>query len=71
MEPKFIRDRQRAGIEATKKKHVYNGRPSQVDSERIKELAADKIPKARIARDFKVSHVTVYRAQKVGDDSVA
>lgn len=71
MEPKFIRDRQRAGIEATKKKGVYKGSPSQVDTERTKELAADKIPKARIARDFKVSHMTVYRALKVGDDSVA
>ena len=32
--------------------------------ERIRQLAAENVPKARIARDLKVSRMTVYRALK-------
>ncbi len=71
MELKFIRDRQRAGIDAARKKGVYKGRPKRVDAERIRQLAAEKVPKARIARDLKVSRMTVYRALKDGDGSTA
>ena len=71
MELKFIRDRQRAGIDAARKKGVYKGRPKRVDAERIQLLAAEKVPKARIARDLKVSRMTVYRALKDGDGSTA
>jgi DNA invertase Pin-like site-specific DNA recombinase len=38
MELSFIRDRQRAGIEAAKTKGVYKGRPITFDHERIVEL---------------------------------
>ena len=69
MELKFIRDRQSAGIDAAKKKGVYKGRPKQVDAEKIRELAAERIPKAQIARDLKISRMTVYRALKDGDSS--
>ena len=71
MELKFIRDRQRAGIEAAKKKGVYNGRQKQVDEEMIRQCAAEKVPKARIARDLKISRMSVYRALKNGDGSTA
>ena len=71
MELKFIRDRQRAGIEAAKKKGVYKGRQKQVDEEMIRQLAAEKVPKARIARDLKISRMSVYRALKNGDGSTA
>ncbi len=64
MELKFIRDRQRAGIEAARERGVYKGRRRQVDVERIRQLAAENVPKARIARDLKVSRMTVYRALK-------
>lgn len=62
MELKFIRDRQRAGIEAAKDKGVYKGRKKAVDDAEIRRLAADGIPKAKIARDLGVSRMTVYRA---------
>lgn len=64
MELKFIRDRQRAGIDAAKGKGVYKGRQKQVDEEAIRRMAADGVPKARIARDLGVSRMTVYRALK-------
>ncbi len=71
MELKFIRDRQRAGIEAAKKKGIYKGRQKQVDEEMIRQLAAEKVPKARIARDLKISRMSVYRALKNRDGSTA
>ncbi len=59
MELKFIRDRQRAGIEAAKRRGVYKGRKTQVDEERIRQLVAEKVPKAKIARDLGSSKNTV------------
>ena len=67
MELKFIRDRQRAGIETAKRKGVYRGRQKRIDEERIRQLAAGKVPKARIARDLGISRMSVYRALKNGD----
>ena len=62
MELKFIRDRQRAGIEAAKGKGVYKGRQKSVDDEEIRRLASKGTAKAQIARDLGVSRMTVYRA---------
>lgn len=62
MELKFIRDRQRAGIEAAKKKGVYKGRQKQIDDAEIRRLVAEGIPKVQVARDLGVSRMTVYRA---------
>jgi DNA invertase Pin-like site-specific DNA recombinase len=62
MELKFIRDRQRAGIEAAKDKGIYKGRQKRVDEDAISRLASEGVPKARIARDLGVSRMTVYRA---------
>ena len=62
MELTFIRDRQRAGIEAAKQKGVYKGRRKQVDDLKIRRLAAEGASKAKIARDMGVSRMTVYRA---------
>src|SRR5207342_3007671 len=41
MELGFIRDRQRAGIEAAKSKGVYKGRPVKLDWNRIRHMDAD------------------------------
>eukprot|EP00933_Yihiella_yeosuensis_P045277 TRINITY_DN40638_c0_g1_i1.p1 TRINITY_DN40638_c0_g1~~TRINITY_DN40638_c0_g1_i1.p1 ORF type:complete len:210 (+),score=14.45 TRINITY_DN40638_c0_g1_i1:72-701(+) len=62
MELKFIRDRQRAGIDAAKDRGVYTGRKKQVDDDEIRRLAEAGRPKAKIARDLGVSRMTVYRA---------
>ena len=62
MELKFIRDRQRAGIEAAKGKGAYKGRRKSIDDEKIRQLADAGIAKAKIARDLGVSRMTVYRA---------
>ena len=52
MELKFIRDRQRAGIDAAKDKGVYKGRQKRVDDDAIRRLASEGGPKAQIARDL-------------------
>ncbi len=50
LELKFIRDHQRAGIDAAKAKGVYQGRKQQIDTDRVRELVAQNMPKAQIAR---------------------
>ena len=62
MELKFIRDRQRAGIEAAKGRGVYKGRQKRVDDEEIRRLESRGISKTKIARDLGISRMTVYRA---------
>lgn len=62
MELKFIRDRQRAGIEAAKGKGVYKGRQKTVDDAEIQRRVKLGVPKAQVARDLGVSRMTVYRA---------
>ncbi|WP_386172445.1 recombinase family protein [Sulfitobacter sp. R86518] len=66
MELKFIRDRQRAGINAAKGKGIYKGRQKKVDDAEIQRLAAAGTSKAQIARDLGVSRMTVYRALDTG-----
>lgn len=62
MELKFIRDRQRAGIDAAKGKGVYKGRQKRVDDAEIRRLASNGVAKAQIARDLRISRMSVYRA---------
>lgn len=62
MELKFIKDRQRTGIEVAKTKGAYKGRKKTVDEAEIRRLATTGISKAQIARDINVSRMTVYRA---------
>ncbi len=69
MELKFIKDRQRAGIEAAKTKGVYKGRRKSVDEAEIRKLASEGISKAQIARNLSISRMTVYRTlQNDGSD---
>lgn len=62
MELKFIKDRQRAGIEAAKAEGIYKGRKKSVDDEEIRRRIAAGASKASVARDLKVSRMTIYRA---------
>ncbi|CAN7759812.1 recombinase family protein [Ensifer adhaerens] len=62
MELKFIKDRQRAGIDAAKAGGVYKGRKKNVDDDEIRKRIAAGASKTAVARDLKVSRMTVYRA---------
>lgn len=62
MELRFIRDRQRAGIDVAKSRGTYKGRQKQVDDKEIRRLVLEGLSKAQIARDLGVSRMTVYRA---------
>ncbi|BCH19977.1 recombinase family protein [Mesorhizobium sp. L-2-11] len=62
MELKFIKDRQRAGIAAARADGVYKGRKKNVDDDEIRRRVAAGASKASVARDLKVSRMTVYRA---------
>ena len=65
MELKFIKDRQRAGIEAAKVEGAYKGRKKNVDDDEIRRRVAAGASKASVARELKVSRMTVYRALDV------
>ena len=71
MELQFIRDRQRAGIEAAKGRGVYKGRRKQIDDAEIRKLAGTGMTKAAIARELGVSRMSVYRALGNGKSSSA
>lgn len=62
MELKFIKDRQRAGIEAAKAKGTYKGRKKVVDEAEIRDRIERGQTKAHVAREMGVSRMTVYRA---------
>lgn len=62
MELKFIKDRQRAGIDAAKAEGTYKGRKKNVDDVEIRKRISAGATKAEVARDLNVSRMTVYRA---------
>jgi DNA invertase Pin-like site-specific DNA recombinase len=62
MELSFIRERQRAGIEAAKAKGVYNGRPVTFDHAKIIELRKNGMGTTEIARVVGCKRGTVYKA---------
>jgi DNA invertase Pin-like site-specific DNA recombinase len=62
MELGFIRDRQRAGIEAAKARGVYKGRPITLDYKRIVALRAEGKGATEIARTIGCSRGAVYKA---------
>jgi DNA invertase Pin-like site-specific DNA recombinase len=61
MELGFIRDRQRAGIEAAKAKGVYKGRPVTFDHERIVELRKQGLGATDIAKAVGCGRGNVYK----------
>lgn len=65
MELKFIKDRQRAGIDAARAEGAYKGRKKNVDDDEIRRRVAAGASKASVARELKVSRMTVYRALDV------
>jgi DNA invertase Pin-like site-specific DNA recombinase len=62
MERRFIRERQRAGIEAAKAKGVYRGRKQTVPVDRVRELSRAGEGPTAIANALGISRMSVYRA---------
>ena len=64
MELGFIKERQRAGIEAAKIRGVYKGRPVTLDHGRIAKLRAQGRGATEIARELGCSRGAIYKALK-------
>ena len=64
MELGFIRDRQRAGIEAAKAKGVYKGRSVTFDRARIVALRKEGMGATEIARAVGCKRGNVYRRSR-------
>jgi DNA invertase Pin-like site-specific DNA recombinase len=65
MELGFIRDRQRAGIEAAKARGVYKGRPVSLDYKYIVKMRAAGKGATAIARELGCSRGAIYKALRV------
>ena len=64
MELGFIRDRQRAGIEAAKTKGIYKGRPVTFDRTRIVALRKEGMGATEIANTVGCKRGNVYKTLK-------
>jgi DNA invertase Pin-like site-specific DNA recombinase len=64
MELAFIKERQRAGIEAAKKRGVYKGRPVTLDHAKVLELHRNSLGPTAIAKAMKCSRGAVYKVLK-------
>jgi DNA invertase Pin-like site-specific DNA recombinase len=64
MELGFIRDRQRAGIDAAKAKGIYKGRPATFDRSRIVSLRKEGMGASEIAKSVGCKRGNVYKALK-------
>lgn len=62
MERKFIRERQRAGIEAAKAKGIYTGRKPSVPVAKVRELHSAGHGPTAIAKALNISRMSVHRA---------
>jgi DNA invertase Pin-like site-specific DNA recombinase len=62
MERRFILERQRAGIDAAKRKGVYKGRKPSVPVEAVRKMRNDGKGQADIAEALKISRMSVWRA---------
>jgi DNA invertase Pin-like site-specific DNA recombinase len=61
MELSFIKERQRAGIEAAKAKGMYNGRPVTLDHAKINQMHREGIGATAIAKETGCSRGAVYK----------
>ncbi|MER9910890.1 recombinase family protein [Mesorhizobium sp. M0050] len=61
MERRFIRERQRDGIEQAKREGVYKGGKQRLDRDRVMALHSDGLGPAGIARAVGCSRMQVYR----------
>lgn len=64
LERSFLRERQRAGIEAAKARGAYRGRKTKTDPQGILALLASGLKPSAVATKLGVSRMTVYRAKR-------
>jgi DNA invertase Pin-like site-specific DNA recombinase len=64
MERQFIKERQKAGIEAAKTRGVYKGGKAKIDLVKVGKLKAEGQTMAAIAAHFGVTRQGVYKALK-------
>jgi DNA invertase Pin-like site-specific DNA recombinase len=64
MERRFIKERQREGIELAKARGIYAGGKRRIDRERVFALAKAKISVAAIADEMCCSRMQIYRILK-------
>lgn len=69
LERSFIRERQRAGIAAAKKRGVYKGRSKSVDETALRALSAMGLGPTAVALEIGVSRMTVYRVLKASSST--
>ena len=62
MERRFILERQRAGIEAAKKRGAYHGRKPSVPVEQVRKMHGEGKGPAEIAAALSISRMSVWRA---------
>lgn len=68
IEREAMRERQRAGIEAAKKRNVYKGRKPSIPVERVHEMKALGLGPTAIAAQLKCSRMSVHRALKAASE---
>ncbi len=61
MELTFIKERQRAGIEAAKAKGAYKGRKRSIDRDAVQRLREDGVGATEIARRLGIGRASVYK----------
>lgn len=64
MERCFIKERQRAGIEAAKAKGVYRGGKAKINLAVVHQMQSEGVPMTEIAAKFDVTRQAVYKALK-------
>ncbi|RWP10028.1 MAG: recombinase family protein, partial [Mesorhizobium sp.] len=65
MERRFIKERQREGIEKAKGIGVYRGGKARIDHQRVLELVRANMGISEIAKAMKCSRMQVYRILKM------
>jgi DNA invertase Pin-like site-specific DNA recombinase len=61
MELTFIKERQRAGIDAARAMGVYKGRKKSIDREAVRRLRAEGVGATEIARRLRIGRASVYK----------
>jgi DNA invertase Pin-like site-specific DNA recombinase len=69
MERKFIKERQRSGIEAARARGVYKGRVPTIPVDKVLQLKASGLGPTAISQELGISRVHVHRLLKAASSS--